>query len=67
MTTATTLLAAAKAPTHPALRWRPVFRDDAAAQHRRKDAQTTVCGLEGILTLAELTLDFCGACFPART
>lgn len=67
MCTATTVLAASLAPAHPALRWTPIDQPAVRAQHRRGDAETTVCGIKGPLTLAELADAYCGGCFPSRS
>lgn len=54
MPTATAILAASQAPSHPALRWTPLWDPENRAQHRRNaDGTGTACGLVGVLTLAE--------------
>lgn len=62
--TPTLLLAAADAPDHPALRWRPL--EGAELQHRRAGAQTA-CGLLGPLGLAESDWGRCPACYEEST
>lgn len=61
--TTTTVLAAAQAPMHPALRWTPLLSDD-TRQHRRTQAGNTACGLYGPLVLADPTDGHCPDCFP---